>query len=327
MTRGDEAAAAGQWGLALRKRRFCATFPQVGKCKQGASCAYAHAREEVLGPVCSEAEERLEGVGSDFFMWTYKTQWCPIGSFHDWQECIYAHNYQDYRRDPRLGYSTLVCPDWEKANRSPDYCSRCPRGFSCGYAHGAKEQLYHPGYFRSVLCNDHFHGKRCPRGRQCAFFHKKKEKRNSPPWPDHGEKLPEPIVDEFLQPDVEYPPFAPQGQGFEDDWDGMGGAWEEGAQCMDWGKAEAENWSGMGNAASWWGPSAGPAYDEEFCRPRTNTSTSDETPPASGMDYENEYWGQFQDPSGFTPPYGPGGKGARQKWGKRPLRDAGKGGK
>ena len=42
----------------------------------------------------------------DIWTFRYKTQWCPIGSFHDWQECIYAHNYQDYRRDPRLGFLT-----------------------------------------------------------------------------------------------------------------------------------------------------------------------------------------------------------------------------
>jgi hypothetical protein len=247
MARGEDAAAAGEWGLALRKRRFCSTFPQVGKCKQGAQCLYAHSREEILGPVCSADEEALENVTPDFFMWTYKTQWCPIGSFHDWQECIYAHNYQDYRRDPRLGYSTVVCPDWEKVNRDPKYQSRCPRGFACGFAHGAKEQLYHPAYFRSVLCNDHFHGKRCPRGRQCAFFHKKKEKRSFPPWPDHGEVIPEAIVDEFLQPDVEYPPFQPaengQRQGVRTDSDDM---WED----AQW--SGEENWSGAGNDASWW---------------------------------------------------------------------------
>ena len=43
-----------------------------------------------------------------------------------------------------------VCPDWERANRSPNYQDRCPRGFGCGFAHGAKEQLYHPAYFHSV---------------------------------------------------------------------------------------------------------------------------------------------------------------------------------
>jgi len=203
----DEQVAAGSWGL--RKHRFCATFPSVSKCKQGKGCPYAHSREEVLGPVCSETEERLEGVSPDFFMWTYKTLWCPIGSFHDWQECIYAHNYQDLRRDPRIGYSTQVCPDWERANRSPNYQDRCPRGFGCGFAHGAKEQLYHPAYFHSVMCNDHFHGKGCPRGMTCAFFHKKKEKRASPPWPDHGDQIPEAILQTFLQPDIVFPPFAP----------------------------------------------------------------------------------------------------------------------
>jgi hypothetical protein len=155
----------------------------------------------------------LEGVNPDFYMWTYKTLWCPIGSFHDWQECIYAHNYQDLRRDPRIGYSTQVCPDWERANRSPTYTHRCPRGFGCGYAHGAKEQLYHPGYFHSVMCNDHFHGKGCPRGKTCAFFHKKKEKRDSPPWPDHGDTIPQAVLDVFLQPDIQFPPFAPAESG------------------------------------------------------------------------------------------------------------------
>jgi hypothetical protein len=241
-------------------------------------------------------------------MWTYKTCWCPIGSFHDWQECIYAHNYQDYRRDPRLGYSTLVCPDWEKSNRSPDYKSRCPRGFACGFAHGAKEQLYHPGYFRSVLCNDHFHGKRCPRGRQCAFFHKKKEKRNSPPWPDHGEQLPAVVVEEFLQPDVEFPPFAPPELGghAEDAW-----AYEEaGHGGQEWG-IESENWSGMGNAATWWGggPSAGPyfegneRYDEFGNRARTETSGTAST------EFENgavQPAGDFEAYGSWGPQFGEG---------------------
>ena len=30
---------------------------------------------------------------------------------------------------------------------------RC-EGFRCPYAHGAKEQLYHPRYFRTVVCRD-----------------------------------------------------------------------------------------------------------------------------------------------------------------------------
>ena len=30
--------------------------------------------------------------------------WCPIGLPHDWSVCVYAHNYQDARRNPAIGY-------------------------------------------------------------------------------------------------------------------------------------------------------------------------------------------------------------------------------
>jgi hypothetical protein len=59
--------------------------------------------------------------------------------------------------------------------------------------------------------------------------------------------IPEAIVDEFLQPDVEYPPFQPaengQRQGVRTDSDDM---WED----AQW--SGEENWSGAGNNASWW---------------------------------------------------------------------------
>jgi hypothetical protein len=62
--------------------------------------------------------------------------------------------------------------------------------------------------------------------------------------------LPEAIVDEFLQPDVEYPPFQPaengSRQGIRTDSDDM---WED----QQW--SGEENWSGAGNDASWWGGS------------------------------------------------------------------------
>jgi hypothetical protein len=128
-----------------------------------------------------------------------------------------------------------------------------------------------------VLCNDHFHGKRCPRGRQCAFFHKKKEKRSFPNWPEHGEYLPKQIVDAFLQPDVDYPPFAPaepgsrQGKPTDDLEDGF-----EQREQEQW--LGDENWSGAGNNA-WW--------DSSFDH---------------GMPHYGEYaWPEFRD--GFPNPF------------------------
>jgi hypothetical protein len=72
--------------------------------------------------------------------------------------------------------------------------------------------------------------------------------------------LPESIVDEFLQPDVEYPPFQPaengSRQGVRTDSDDM---WED----TQW--SGEETWSGAGNDASWWpgsGDYGGPAYGD-----------------------------------------------------------------
>merc|ERR1719379_2211379 len=69
------------------KHRFCASYPDVGQCRRGASCAFAHSRHEVKTPLLSEAEEQQqpEAMTEDFFMNKFKTLWCPIGVQHDWQ--------------------------------------------------------------------------------------------------------------------------------------------------------------------------------------------------------------------------------------------------
>lgn len=307
--------------LDVRKRRFCASFPNFDRCKQGSACPYAHGREEVLGAVCTEKEEAMDGVSSDFFVWTYKTIWCPIGAFHDWQECIYAHNYQDLRRDPRIGYSTKACPEWARANRAPEYASRCPRGYACGHAHGAKEQLYHPAYFRTILCNDHFTGRSCPRGRACAFYHQKKERRQAVAWPNHGDVITSPVIRAFLQPDIHFPPFGPP-EGGEDSAreapvvDGSAlreapvvrpNAWakaepppqpsEAFRQLFDLAPTSASPWGTAHGEQPWGGISVDPAavaYDaERALRAEERTFT----PPA-----EAPPWAAFQD--AFSAPLG-----------------------
>jgi len=157
----------------LHKERFCATFPDVSVCRHGSSCSFAHSREEVRAPLLSEQEEaaETEALTHEFFTQRFKTLWCPIGGQHDWQACMYAHTYQDVRRPPIIGYGHQLCPYWNKKDTSLAYSQRCPLGPRCPYAHGAKEQLYHPGYFRTLTCRDLLRRK-CPRGRLCAFLHK-----------------------------------------------------------------------------------------------------------------------------------------------------------
>ena len=48
-----------------------------------------------------------------------------------------------------------------------DYLTRCPLGFTCPLAHGAKEQLYHPRFYKANPCSD----RHCRRRVLCAFTH------------------------------------------------------------------------------------------------------------------------------------------------------------
>lgn len=162
------------------KFRFCAYYPNVENCRRKEFCSFAHSREEIRAPLLSAKEESKRDLSNPFFTERFKIHWCPIGVQHDWQTCVYAHNYQDARRDPAIGYGPRPCPYWEKKDRAPSYEARCPHGFRCPYSHGAKEQLYHPGYFKTVVCWDYNQGtKGCPRGSLCAFYHKKKLQRKT----------------------------------------------------------------------------------------------------------------------------------------------------
>lgn len=189
------------------KQRFCATYPNVNQCRHGSSCAFAHSRDEVQAPLLEVDEEMRmpEALNAEFFTQKFKTLWCPIGTQHDWQLCMYAHTYQDVRRIPSIGYGHQLCPYWSKKETTLAYAQRCPLGPRCPYAHGAKEQLYHPQYFRTFICRD-LQRRKCPRRTLCAFFHKRAECRV--PGPDKVDysrplpksALPEEWLSHFLAP-------------------------------------------------------------------------------------------------------------------------------
>mmetsp|Transcript_30431 Transcript_30431/g.59693 ORF Transcript_30431/g.59693 Transcript_30431/m.59693 type:complete len:682 (-) Transcript_30431:77-2122(-) len=148
------------------RKRLC---HQARRCPRGKFCAFAHARQELLVPHFLEQEEAEPT--EEFIAYRFKTQWCPIGGPHDWENCVYAHTYRDWRRVPILGYSSHPCPRWTNsvARSSPEttYSDRCPYGMACPLAHGAKEQLYHPQFYKTSPCSD----SDCRRGPLCAFTH------------------------------------------------------------------------------------------------------------------------------------------------------------
>jgi len=148
------------------RKRLC---HQGQQCPRGRFCAFAHTRRELLVPHFEIAEE--ENPSEDFIVYHFKTQWCPIGGPHGWEACVYAHTYRDWRRSPIVGYSSRPCPNWSRSVAEGPaelgYDARCPRGMSCPLAHGSKEQLYHPRFYKTNPCSE----KRCARAVFCAFHH------------------------------------------------------------------------------------------------------------------------------------------------------------
>jgi hypothetical protein len=158
------------------RKRLC---HQARRCPRGRNCAFAHSRQELLMPAFAEEEENAPT--EDFIAHKFKTQWCPIGGPHDWENCVYAHTCRDLRRSPEIGYSSWPCPSWSDsvAKGSPEvsYGDRCPLGVACPMAHGAKEQLYHPHFYKTSPCSD----PNCKRGVLCAFTHGDHEVRTKRP--------------------------------------------------------------------------------------------------------------------------------------------------
>jgi len=192
------------------KHRFCASYPHIASCRRGDACAFAHTREEIRTPLLADEEEeqRASALTNDFFMHRFKTLWCPVGVQHDWQTCVYAHNYQDARRHPSIGYGPRPCLYWKRKETALEYSQRCPLGVGCPFSHGAKEQLYHPTYFKTVTCQD-WPNSNCPRGPLCAFWHKRSQQRARPSDDefDYKKPIPEKRLQDGLQPDFLSPPF------------------------------------------------------------------------------------------------------------------------
>lgn len=215
MSNGRNAANGATGALyhpKVYKHRFCASYPHVASCRRSDQCAFAHTRDEIRTPLLAhEEEDQLQThLTNDFFMYKFKTLWCPVGVQHDWQTCVYAHNYQDARRHPGINYGPRPCPYWKRKETNLEYSQRCPLGVCCPYSHGAKEQLYHPAYFKTVTCQD-WPNSNCPRGKLCAFWHKRTEQRSRPSADDDEFNYKLPIGDDklrdSLQPDFLSPPF------------------------------------------------------------------------------------------------------------------------
>lgn len=93
------------------KAKFCKSMFQnpPQECEYGDICCFAHSNEELSVELIEEFEK-----DTDFYIFHFKTVWCPHEErTHEKDRCVYAHNWQDYRRKPNIfSYSKDFCSVW-----------------------------------------------------------------------------------------------------------------------------------------------------------------------------------------------------------------------
>lgn len=146
------------------KRKICFEYFARGVCKYDEYCALAHSFLELKIPLLNFFE-----IDRDFLLFHFKTEFCPFNLFeHDKFLCVYAHNFQDYRRKWSQELTPKVCKDWNPNTRVEVYESACPRGFQCPYCHGWKELDYHHTLLKKVPCKKLGS---CERKHLCSYYH------------------------------------------------------------------------------------------------------------------------------------------------------------
>jgi hypothetical protein len=156
------------------KTKFCTYFPNnVQACDYGTFCSFAHSEYDIVIELIHNYD-----YDDDFYLFHFKTIWCPFNlTQHDKALCVYAHNWQDYRRKPHTHtYDPIPCPNWKSTDFIVNYEDGCPLKEKCTKCHGWKENEYHPNNYKNKPCSM---GKNCQKGKDCPHFHNPKERRNA----------------------------------------------------------------------------------------------------------------------------------------------------
>lgn len=137
-------------------------------------CAYAHSEEELSVDQLDKFER-----DDDFYMFHFKTVWCPLADTkHARDVCVYAHNWQDFRRKPHLyEYHSEQCSTWDSKRTTKTYLDGCKLEYRCNYCHGWKEQEYHPDNYKMNECRPSVQSKTKCKKAHCPYYHSEEERR------------------------------------------------------------------------------------------------------------------------------------------------------
>lgn len=155
------------------KTKFCTYYPnKVNQCEYAGYCSFAHSESDIKIELIHNYQRN-----SEFYMFAFKTVWCPFMQHHDKAVCVYAHNWQDFRRKPReFNYISLPCQDWKASSFIVSYGEGgCRKFMNCDKCHGWKEIEFHPSTYKQKFCSQ---GKMCLKPQECPYYHSSNDRRN-----------------------------------------------------------------------------------------------------------------------------------------------------
>lgn len=143
------------------KKKYCKHIIEISTCKYGKYCYHAHNDQDIKIQLIHTMQKN-----DDFFIFKFKTEFCPFPMDHNVYKCVYSHSWEDFRRDIlKTPYSKVKCKRWSEVPTGKlEY--RCPDGLKCKLSHGFYESDFHPQNYKKFPCQFPECDKRI-----CPFLH------------------------------------------------------------------------------------------------------------------------------------------------------------
>lgn len=149
------------------KTRYCKHLLEINQCKYGKYCGNAHNDQDIRIELLHTMAQ-----DDDFYVFKYKTEFCPFQMEHNIRKCVYGHSWEDYRRNILVyPYSKSLCGNYQEVGFGRlEY--RCPNVKNCKMSHNVFESDFHPQSYKKYPCQY----PKCD-GVGCPFLHREENPR------------------------------------------------------------------------------------------------------------------------------------------------------